>query len=192
MDARDTPEQAELRRTARQLARELGPRTVADLDNGTRVKRLAGAVRDAGWLELRHDGGDGGPLARGVGAAITAAALGEAVADVAFAGPVLAADLARRAGASPIDGAVVAFSPDLIDAALVSGPATTTPIYAVDCATESPSAVYVLSPESGGYHLAQVQVDGAREGADLTRTIRRVPAGAPLLAIPDQSRVLTH
>jgi len=37
MDARDTPEQAELRRTARRMARELGPRSVADLDDGKRV-----------------------------------------------------------------------------------------------------------------------------------------------------------
>src|SRR5262245_28709433 len=110
MDTRDTPEQAELRRTARQLARELGPRTVVDLDDGKRIRRLADAVRDAGWLELRHEG-DGGPLASGVEAAIIAAALGEAVADVPFAGPVLAADLARRAGATPAPGAVVAFSP---------------------------------------------------------------------------------
>ena len=55
-------------------------------------------MRDAGWLELRDDGGDGAPLASGVEAAIVADALGGAVADVAFAGPVLAADLARRAG----------------------------------------------------------------------------------------------
>jgi alkylation response protein AidB-like acyl-CoA dehydrogenase len=191
MDARDTPEQAELRRTARQLARELGPRTVTDLDDGTRTKRLAGAVRDAGWLELRHDGGNGGPLASGVEAAIIADALGEAVADVAFAGPVLAADLARRAGASPADGAVVAFSPDLIDAAVVSGPVTMTTTYAVDSATEC-NAVYVLSPADGGYRLAQVQVDGARDGADLTRTIRPIPAGARLLAVPGQSSILTR
>ena len=65
MDTRDTPEQAELRRAARQLARELGPATVADLDDATRTKRLAAAVRDAGWLELRHDNGDGAPLASG-------------------------------------------------------------------------------------------------------------------------------
>lgn len=193
MDARDTPEQAELRRTARRLARELGPRIVTDLDDGTRIARLAGAVRDAGWLELRHDAGDGAPLASGVEAAIIADALGEAVADVAFAGPVLAADLARRAGARPSDGAVVAFSPDLIEAAVVSGPATTTPIYAIDCATRSPNAAYVLIPEGGGYRLAQVRVDGgARDGADLTRTIRPIPAGAPLLAVPEQSRVLTR
>ena len=53
MDTRDTPEQAELRRTARRLARELGPRTVADLDDRDASERLAEAVRDAGWLELR-------------------------------------------------------------------------------------------------------------------------------------------
>ena len=54
MDARDTPEQAELRRSARRLARELGPRAVADLDDRKRRERLAEAVRDAGWLELRY------------------------------------------------------------------------------------------------------------------------------------------
>ncbi|MDX1385366.1 MAG: acyl-CoA dehydrogenase, partial [Thermoanaerobaculia bacterium] len=96
MDVRDTPEQAELRRTARQLARELGPRTVADLDDEKRADRLAEAVRAAGWTELRHDCGDGAPLAGGVEAAIIADALAESVADVSFAGPVLAAELARR------------------------------------------------------------------------------------------------
>ena len=160
MDTRDTPEQAELRRTARRLARELGPRTVADLDDRKRGERLADAVRDAGWLELRQDGGDGDPLASGVEAAIIADALGEAVADVPFAGPILAADLARRAGARPIDGAVVAFAPDLIDAAVVSGPATDTPIFAVDGAAQGPVAAYVLVPEDDGYRLALVDGRG--------------------------------
>src|SRR5262245_23009294 len=190
MDVRDTPEQAELRRTARRLAHELGPRTVADLDDRKRSERLAEAVRDAGWLELRHDGGDGDPLASGVEAAIIADALGEAVADVPFAGPILAADLARRAGARPIEGAVVAFSPDLIDAAVVSGPATDTAILAVDHAAQSPVAVYVLVTEDDGYHLALVEADGACVVADLTRTIRSLPAGVPLL-VPEQKRRLT-
>src|SRR6516225_2841282 len=122
MDTRDTPEQAELRRTARRLARELGPRTVAELADRKRSERLAEAVRSAGWLELRQGTGDGDPLASGVEAAVIGDALGEAVADVAFAGPILAADLARRAGVPPQNGAVVAFSPDLLDAAVVSGP----------------------------------------------------------------------
>ena len=178
MDARDTPEQAELRRTARQLAHQLGPRTVADLDDLKRSERFAAAVRDAGWLELRHDAGDGAPLASGVEAAIIADALGEAVADVSFAGPVLAADLARRAGARAGDGAVVAFAPDLIDAAVVSGPATTTPIHAIDCPTRSPGTAYVLVPEAAGYRLACVQVDAASDGTDLTLSVEGQPGVA--------------
>jgi alkylation response protein AidB-like acyl-CoA dehydrogenase len=190
MDTRDTPEQAELRRTARRLARELGPPAVVDLADRKRGEALAAAVRDAGWLALRQDGGDGSPLASGVEAAIIADALGEAVADVPFAGPILAADLARRAGARLIDGAVVAFSPDLIDVAVVSGRATDTPILAVDAAAQGSVAAYVLVPDGDGYRLALAEADGASDGADLTRTIRPVPAGVPLRAVPDQSRRL--
>src|SRR5262245_39052508 len=192
MDTRDTPEQAELRRTARRLARELGPRTVADLTDRERSERLAEAVRSAGWLELRQGTGDGDPLASGVEAAIIADALGEAVADVPFAGPMLAADLARRAGVRASDGAVIAFSPDLIDAAVVSGPATVTPILAVDHAARGPVAAYVLVPDGDGYHLACAETDGARDGADLTRTIRALPAGVPVVRVPGQSRRLTR
>jgi alkylation response protein AidB-like acyl-CoA dehydrogenase len=192
MDTRDTPEQAELRRTARRMARELGPRSVADLDDDKRRERLAEAVRAAGWLELRQDGGDGAPLTSGVEAAIIADALGEAVADVPFAGPSLAADLARRAGVRPVDGAVVAFAPDLGDAAVVSGPATDETIHAVDAAAPGPVAAYVLVPERVGYRLALVDGDGASDGADLTRAIHEIPAGAPLRPVPDQSRLLTR
>ena len=190
MDTRDTPEQAELRRTARRLARELGPRTVTDLDDRRRSGRLAAAVRDAGWLALCHDGGDGDPLASGVEAAIIADALGEAVADVPFAGPILAADLFRRAGARPIDGAVVAVSSDLIDAAVVSGPVTDAPIVAIDHAADRAIAASVLVPDGDGYHLALVQAEGTSDGADLTRTVRSLSAGVPVLPVPDQSRRL--
>jgi alkylation response protein AidB-like acyl-CoA dehydrogenase len=196
MDARDTPEQAELRRTARQLARELRPRTVVELDDAVRRKRLAGAVREAGWLELRHDGGEGAPLASGVEAAIIAEALGEAVADVPFAGPVLAADLARRAGVTAAEGAVVGFARDLIGPAVVAAAATTAPIYAVDCDGESPAAVYVLRPDAGGARLAQVQVDGSRDGAargsDLTRAVRTIAAGAPVRDVREAKRIVTR
>ncbi len=191
MDVRDTPEQAELRRTARQLAGELGPRTVADLTDETRIKSLAGAVRDAGWLEVRDDGGDGAPLAGGVEAAIIADALAGAVADVAFAGPVLAVDLARRAGSSVTEGAVVAFSSDLIDCAVVPGGLTATPIYAVDSAADGHDA-YVLVPDGGGYRLARVRVDTANDGADLTRAIRPIASGTPVFGVGDQRRILTR
>src|SRR5205807_315245 len=166
VDTRDTPEQAELRRASRQLARDLGPATVADLDDPTRAKRLAETVRDAGWLELRHDRGDGEPLAGSVEVAIVADALGGAVADVAFAGLVLAGDLARRVGLSHADSAVVAFSPSLINAAVVEGPTTAAPMYAVDGPTGRADAAYVLAPAGTGYRLARVRIGGARDGAD--------------------------
>jgi len=192
MDIRDTPEQAELRRTARRLARELGPRTVADLGDRRRNEALAKAVRDAGWLELRRDGGDGDPLASGVEAAIIADALAEVVSDVPFAGPILASDLARRAGVRAIDGAAIAFSPDLIDAAVASGSTTDTPIVAVDHAADGPVAAYVLVPDGDGYRLAAVEADGVRGGADLTRAIRFIPPGVPVRPVPGQSRRLTR
>jgi alkylation response protein AidB-like acyl-CoA dehydrogenase len=192
VDARDSSEQADLRRTVRQLARDLGPRTVADLDDPRRAERLARAIREAGLLDLRDDGGGGEPLAGGVEAGIVADALGGSVADVAFAGPVLAADLVRRAGCHPGDATVVAFSADLIDAAVVAGPVTESPIYAVDCTAGSPSGAFVLVPEGDGYRLARVPVESASEGTDLTRAIRPILAGAPRIEVPDQRRMLTR
>jgi alkylation response protein AidB-like acyl-CoA dehydrogenase len=159
MDTRFTAEQAELERAARRLACELGPATVADLDDATRTKRLGAAVRDAGWLELRDDRGDGVPLASGVETAIVADALGSAVADVAFSGPVLAADLARRAGIARTTDAVVAFAPNLVD--------TDAPAFAVDCGTDLDTAFVVVDTD-----VVQTRIHGTPEGADLTRTVR--------------------
>jgi alkylation response protein AidB-like acyl-CoA dehydrogenase len=189
MDTRPTPEQAELQRTARQLARELGPRAVSDLDDAKRHERLAEAVRDAGWLELRDDDGEGGPVASGVEAALIAEALGEAVADVAFAGPVLAADLARRAGASAAAAASVAFEADLVTPAIVSsGGETDAPLVAVDAGA---GTAYVLVAEGDGHRLATVEPGEAIEGSDLTRTLRPVAPGARVTPV-DASRALGH
>lgn len=189
MDIRDTAEQAELRRSARQLAHELGPATVADLDDATRAKRLAGAVRDAGWLELRDDDGNGGPVASGVEAAIVADALGGAVADVACSGPLLAGDLARRAGVEHAN-AVVAFAPALTDALHGGDAATTASGYAVDA--RDVDRAYLVVPDGEGFRLARAAIDGATGGADLTRAVRRVPAGTALEDVPGQQRPLTR
>ena len=158
MDTRDTPEQAELRRAARQLARELGPTTVAGLDDATRTKRLAAAVRDAGWLELRHDDRNGAPLASGVEAAIVADALGGAAADVAFSGPVLAADLARRTGVEPVEDAVVLFTPSLLEPASGAG-------VAVDVDPERLDTAYVLVSDGDGYRLGTQNLSDLQNGA---------------------------
>jgi len=185
MDTRDTPEQSELRRTARRLAGELGPRSVADLDDEKRRERLAEAVRDAGWLELRSDAGGGEPLAGGVEAAIIAAALAEALADVPFAGPVLAADLARRAGGGGDGAFVVGFSADLRGVAVVAGDATEAPIHAVDAVAEGPIRALVLRSDGDGFRLARVEAEAAREGADLTRHVATLPAGLPVRPVSD-------
>jgi Acyl-CoA dehydrogenase, C-terminal domain len=195
MDTRDTPEQAELRRAARQLAGRLGPGTVAGLDETARRKRLATAVHDAGWLELRDDGGDGSPLAGGVEAAIVADALGGAVADVAYSGPILAGDLARRAGCAPNDGRVVALAPTLLEAAVVAGPETAGPLCAVEGMADGADAAYVLVPDGAGFRLGEVDVERApareQDGADLTRAVGRVTGGALVREVAGQRRVLT-
>ncbi len=194
MDTRDTTEQAELRAGARKLARELGPATVAELDDSTRAKRLAAAVHDAGWLELRDDAGDGGPLASGVEAAILAEGLAERVADTPLAGPLLARDLARRAGAADAAATVVAFSPDLVEAARVEGPTTATTLHAVDASIEGSDAACVLVPDGDGCRLAEIALADADRsgvgGADLTRAVRTIAEGARVRDVSGQRRPL--
>lgn len=191
MDTRDSPEQAELRRGARRLAAELGPATVAELDDEARALRLAGAVRDAGWLELRDaDGSSGGPLASGVDTTILADGLAGAVADVAFAGPTLAADLARRAGAARDDRAGVAYGPDLLGVAVVEETVTTERFEVVDLPVDGSAQAFVLVRKDDGYRLAAVAVDdpepGGRRATDLTRTTGSVRPGAAVVEIPEQ------
>jgi Acyl-CoA dehydrogenase, C-terminal domain len=194
VDTRDTAEQAELRRSARRLARELGPATVAGLDDTTRAKRLAAAVHDAGWLELRNDAGDGRPLASGVESTIVADALAGGAADVAFSGPLLAADLARRAGAPEAVGSV-AFAPGLVEVAVVDGDVTSSPLYAVDCGGEQLGPVFALQTDGDGYRLARVRdggaIDGAGGGADLTRRVCTIGPDAAALPVAGQGRLLT-
>ncbi len=164
MDTRDDPEQAELRRTARKLARELGPATVAELDDTTRRARLGAAVRDAGWLELRDDAGNGAAVASGVEACIVAEALGAAVADTPFSGPLLTADFARRAGVAHDQAAPVVFDTDLC---APGAPAIAADGVAVDVAPD---------------------YNGARFATDLTRAIAAVaPVDQPTLGADDHA-----
>ena len=183
MDTRDTPEQAELRRAARQLARELGPATVADLDDATRAKRLAAAVRDAGWLELRDDAGDGAPLAtrrggrdrrrrarrRGGRRRVRRARCSPPTSPAGPGSPTTRAD-----------GAVVAFAPDLIDAAVAAdGDARRRPPTPSTRADEPPTRAYVLVAD--GRRLparARARRPTARATAPTSpATVRDVAAG---------------
>ena len=92
MDVRLTAEQRQLREAAAKLADDLGPGSVAELDDDGRIARLEKTVASTGWRALRSD------EASGVEVAIVAEEFARGLVDVPFLGPVLADDLARRVG----------------------------------------------------------------------------------------------
>jgi alkylation response protein AidB-like acyl-CoA dehydrogenase len=99
VDVRLSPEQRALRDAAAKLVADLGPATVADLDDDGRSAKLDAALASTGWRELRTAGDDGAPLASAVEAALVAEELSRGLADAPFLGPTLAAELRRRTGA---------------------------------------------------------------------------------------------
>jgi hypothetical protein len=94
VDVRLTSEQQQLREAAAKLADDLGPGSVADLDDVRRIARLEKAVDATGFRTLRSDG------ASGVEVAIVAEEFARGLVDVPFLGPVLADEL-RRLGLEP-------------------------------------------------------------------------------------------
>jgi hypothetical protein len=95
VDVRLTSEQQQLREAAAKLADDLGPGSVADLDDENRIVRLEKAVDATGFRTLRSDG------ASGVEVAIVAEEFARGLVDVPFLGPVLADDLKRILGREP-------------------------------------------------------------------------------------------
>lgn len=95
MDVRLTSEQQQLREAAAKLADDLGPGSVADLDDTNRIARLEKAVDATGFRSLRSDG------ASGVEVAIVAEEFARGLVDVPFFGPVLADELGRALGREP-------------------------------------------------------------------------------------------
>jgi alkylation response protein AidB-like acyl-CoA dehydrogenase len=161
MDVRLSAEQRALRDTAVDLVDSLRPQSVIDLGDTERTAKLDAAVEAAGWRSLRGAGDDGAPYASAVEAAIVAEELGRGLADTAFIGPTLAADLRRLAGAPPADvRETVALRADLGDLARSDeGRAAT----AFDAA--GASSALLLAGES----LLAVDVSGTAEPLDLTR-----------------------
>jgi hypothetical protein len=92
VDVRLTSEQRQLRDAAAKLADDMGPGSVADLDDEGRIARLEKNVEATGWRTLRSD------EASGVEVAIVAEEFARGLVDVPFLGPVLADDLARLTG----------------------------------------------------------------------------------------------
>jgi hypothetical protein len=109
MDVRLTAEQRQLRDAAAKLADDLGPGSVQDLADDSRITRLDKQIETTGWRSLRSD------EASGVEVAIVAEEFGRGLVDAPFLGPVLADDLARQVGADGT-GSTIAVGGHAIDA----------------------------------------------------------------------------
>ncbi|GBG40168.1 acyl-CoA dehydrogenase family protein [Mycobacterium montefiorense] len=158
MDVRLTAEQQQLRDAAAKLADDLGPATVADLADDSRIARLDKQIAATGFRSLRSDG------ASGVEVAIVAEEFGRRLVDTPFLGPVLADDLAHRVGADA-DAATVAVD---------------------DRAVDARGARRALSL-SGNTALA-TELGAVRDGADLTRAEAELGgSGETLGELPDEA-----
>ena len=100
MDVRLTSEQQQLRDAAAKLADELGPGSVADLDDEVRRARLEKTVEATGWRCLRTD------EASEVEALSSQRNSPAGLVDVPFIGPVLADDLQRLSGRAAAAGGI--------------------------------------------------------------------------------------
>ena len=198
MDTRYSDEQLALRSATAALLADLGPRTVADLDDTARRARLAKAADSAGWFDLRGPGEDDGPLATGVEVAIVARELGRAAADVPFLGPVVAADLARQAGLD-LDARAVSIVLDgaLLDVA-VRAPSGEAEGVAVDCAGSERGLLVGAAEPGGTASVVDVPLPPPAPATDLTRAVAplRLDAGAPDVlvgpAVADDMRTRTR
>ena len=137
MDVRLNEEQRQLRAAAADLADDLGPDSVADLEDEARRARLEKALDATGFRSLRADG------ASGVEIAIVAEELARGLVDVPYLGPVLADDLRGRLGREVPHGAG-------------SGPASVDLTGSLAGVVESPVELTELSDEDSGrwYALA--------------------------------------
>lgn len=101
MDVRLTSEQRQLQDAASKLADDLGPSSVSELDDETRIIRLEKVVDSTGWRDLRSDG------ASAVEVAIVVEEFARGLVDVPFVGPVLADDALRHVSDGPFRHALV-------------------------------------------------------------------------------------
>lgn len=179
MDVRLSAEQLALRDSAAQVVDRLGPKTVADLDDAERTAKLAAAVEASGWRELRVAGQGSAPLASAVEVAIIAEELGRGLADAAFLGPTLAAELRRITGADePSESETVGVANDLLGLASAAGGTLTQAGTALDAAGAGSALVL-----AEGNHLARVAVRDVAVEVDQTRPSALLGLGADATAV---------
>lgn len=187
MDVRLSPEQRALRDSAAQLVERLRPETVRELDDHERAAKLDAAVAASGWRELRTADDDGAPWASAVEACIVAEELARGLADTAFVGPTLAAELRRLAGlAAATSAESTAFTGDLSALATAAAGRLPAGTVAVDAAGAT-SALALLASQDR-WALASVPVtQPAGVPVDLTRPTVALDSGATVTPLGDDA-----
>jgi alkylation response protein AidB-like acyl-CoA dehydrogenase len=189
MDVRLSPEQQALRDSVAQVCDHLAAHAVGELDDAERADKLDAAVTASGWRELRVPDDGGSPLASGVEVAIVATELGRGLADAAYAGPTLAAEL-RRLGGVPAATApeTVVLNRSLGGPAIVRDGEVPAGAVAIDAA--GAAGALVLVPDGESYALAEVTLAPTEVRADLTRPMASVDASSSPVEL-DGERLLT-
>ncbi len=188
MDVRLSPEQVALRDSAVQVVERLGPHAVAQLDDRERAGKLDAAVDASGWRELRTAAEDGGPWSSAVEVALVAEELGRGLADVAFLGPTMAAELRRVSGAPPATAhETIALTADLSRPARVVDGLVAGDVMGIDAQAATEALVLMTGPD--GCAVGELPVADVA-GVDLTRRMARVDSPATPTAVAGQSRHL--
>jgi len=189
VDVRPSPEQIALRDSTVQVVERLGPHAVAQLDDRERAGKLDAAVDASGWRELRTAAEDGGPWGSAVEVAIVAEELARGLADVAFIGPTMAAELRRLSGAPPATGhETVALTADLSRPASGTEGLVGSGALAIDARGATSALVLAVGPD--GHAIGEAHIGDVAAGADLTRPVARFGSPATATAVVGQSRRL--
>jgi alkylation response protein AidB-like acyl-CoA dehydrogenase len=186
VDARLSDEQRQIRETAEQLARQLGPASPESLPARDDGRKAWSRLAELGFLGLRIPEEAGGSLLSGVEVALVAEQLGRFSVPLPFIGSaVCASELLRAAGAGK----------DVLSA-LADGSLRLAPVVdpsmrrwarpgEAGIAFESRGAAAGLVVEPETACLRAVELGPVAESQDLTRELRRIDAEAPTLDVGD-------
>jgi alkylation response protein AidB-like acyl-CoA dehydrogenase len=189
MDVRLSPEQVALRDAAAQVVDRLGVHGVAELDDTERAAKLDAAVVASGWRELRTATDDGSPWASAVEVALVAEELGRGLADAAFLGATLAAELRRRAGAPPAHGPeTVVLRADLEQPVTTEGGSVPADAVALEAFTADSALVLVAAMD--GCTVGTIALGPATRSVDLTRPVAPSRPPGNVSALHGQTRPL--
>ena len=189
MDVRLSAEQVALRDGATQVVDRFGVHRVADLDDPERAAKLDAAASASGWRDLRTATDGGTPWASGVEVALIAEELGRGLADVAFLGATMAAELRRLTGAgAAVEPETVALTADLGQPATDESGRVPPGAVAIDA--HGASSALVLVGAANGYTIGTAVLEGETVRIDLTRPTASWHAPAAVTAVGGQSRPL--